>query len=79
MTITINSNNGISINGASTGLYVTQRASGTVVYSAGHGGKDYKEHSMPHVRYSLAHATPASGAAGLNQFEADITSLLASK
>lgn len=79
MTITINSNNSIIIDGENTGLYVTQRASGTVVYSASHGGRNYKEHQMPQTRYSLAHTAPTSGAAGLGQFEADLRALIATQ
>jgi len=90
MSITINTDNTIEIDGQQTGLRVTQRRGGTVVYSTSHGGHDYKEHPMPHARYSLAHdaprplhATPELAAkfppsAGRNQFEADVRTLLAS-
>ncbi|MGB3290912.1 MAG: hypothetical protein WBA83_16695 [Burkholderiaceae bacterium] len=76
--ITITQSNRIEIDGKFTGLYVTQKREGTVVYSADHGGANYKEHKMPHVRYSTAHDAPASGAAGRSQFEADVRSLLES-
>lgn len=89
MSIQICTNNGINLdnqrvelpykdeNGYKIGLFVTQRKDGTVVYSAGFMGKTYKEHPMPHVRYSLTHEAPHSGAAGLTQFEVDIRALLA--
>ena len=87
MSIQICTNNGIELNnqrveladeqGQKYGLYVTQRREGTVVYSASFtGGLGYKEHKMPHARYSLTHEAPHSGAAGLRQFEADIRTLL---
>lgn len=74
--LTITQSNRIELDGNSTGLFVTQKASGTVVYSADHGGANYKEHAMPHARYSTAHDAPASGAAGRGQFESDIRALL---
>lgn len=76
--IKIDTTNRISINGQPTGLAVVQRAAGTVVYTpeSRASGIEYKEHPMPHTRYSLAHDTPASGAAGRSQFEADILALL---
>jgi hypothetical protein len=37
----------------------------------------YKEHPMPHKRYSLVHDAPASGVAGRSQFEADVSALIA--
>lgn len=86
-TLKINTNNSIEIDnntvsfigedGHKTFLYVTQRGSGTVVYSASAtGGLHYKEHKMPHNRYSLTHPRPLSGAAGLEQFEADVREIL---
>jgi hypothetical protein len=39
-------------------------------------GQPYKEHQMPHVRYSAAHDFPSSGAAGRAQLEADVLALL---
>lgn len=71
----IHSDNSIALDGKQTELRVTQRQSGTVVYSSVSG--NYAEHPMPHPRYSLAHDKPASGAAGRSQFEADIRALLA--
>ena len=77
--ITIDTANRISLDGQQTGLAVTQRASGTVVYTPEGIGRKYAEHAMPQARYSLAHNAPASGAAGLAQFEADIRALLNAK
>ena len=88
MSIQIYTNNGIKLNnqrieladkqGQKHGLYVTQSREGTIVYSASlTGGLGYKEHKMPHARYSLTNEEPHSGAAGLRQFEADIHALLA--
>lgn len=68
-----------------TGLGVSQTKDGTVVYTREKRNlytskieRHYKEHAMPHQRYSLAHDNPASGVAGRAQFEADITTLMAS-
>lgn len=90
MSMQINTDNTISLDNKPTGLRVTQRRDGTVVYSTSHAGHDYKEHKMPHARYSLAndaprpmHATPELAAkypapAGRAQFEADVRDLIAS-
>jgi hypothetical protein len=71
-----------------TGLKVTQRRDGTVVYSANPGGLHYCEHPMPSARYSLAHdapkpqhASPEISAkfppsAGRAQFETDLRALI---
>lgn len=77
---TINSNGRISLNGNQTGLAVMQDARGTVVYTveSKSSGTSYKEHVMPHSRYSLAHNTPASGAAGRDDFERDLIALMSS-
>ena len=92
----ISTTNDIIINCRITGLKVTQNQHGTVVYSPEKpkrqdlvGGKmiwreaqKYKEHPMPHQRYSLAHDAPTkpdgtpTGAAGAAQFEADVQALL---
>lgn len=91
MSLTIDTANRISIDGRFTGLAVTQRRDGTVVYTPESvvGGTKYAEHKMPRARYTLAHdnprpmhATPELAAkfppaAGRAQFEADIRSLLA--
>lgn len=88
--LTINTDNTIDLDGQPTGLRVTQRRDGTVVYSVGAGGSNYREHKMPHARYSLAHdaprplhakpelATKFPPPAGRSQFEADLRALLAS-
>jgi len=77
--IQIDTANYIILDGRSTKLQLTQRRDGTVIYSAGHGGKDYREYKMPHARYSTSHDAPASGAAGRAQLEADIRALLATR
>lgn len=76
--ITIYSNGDISISGRSTGLAVGQRADKTLVYTkeSVFSGAKYREHDMPHQRYSLAHDAPASGVAGRAQFEADVLDLI---
>lgn len=54
-----------------------QRKDKTLVYTPENlTGGTYKEHVMPHERYSLAHPNPASGVAGVLQFEADIRNLI---
>lgn len=91
MTMTIYTDNSIDLDGQRTGLRVTQRRDGTVVYSADHGGVNYREYKMPHPRYSLVHdnpkpmhATPELAAkfppaAGRAQFEADLRAMLATR
>jgi len=71
--------NRIVINGKRTALAVTQRESGTVVYTPESriNGQAYVEHKLPHQRYSLAHDAPASGVAGRAQFEVDVQQLIA--
>lgn len=78
--LTIYDNGDISISGRSTGLAVTQRRDGTVVYTkeSPFTKAKYQEHAMPHARYSLAHDAPASGVAGRAQFEADVLALIES-
>jgi hypothetical protein len=78
MSIAIDTANRIHLDGQPTGLAVTQRRDGTVVYTPEGFSTAYREHRMPHARYSLAHDAPASGAAGRAQFEADLRALLAS-
>lgn len=46
------------------------------VVQVNHSGTKYKEHQMPHARYSLSHDKPASGVAGKVQFETDIRELM---
>lgn len=72
----IDSANRIAIDNIQTGLAVTQNAIGTVVYTPEGVSSRYKEHKMPHVRYSLSHDKPASGVAGKSQFETDIKELI---
>lgn len=77
--LTIYTNRAISIEGRDTGLGISQTQTGTKVYTREDvlAGIQYREHTMPHTRYSTAHDKPASGAAGRAQFEADIRALLA--
>lgn len=76
--IKIDASNSILVDGKDTGLKFAQRQSGTVVYTPESRlhGTAYKEHAMPHQRYSAAHDAPASGAAGRAQLEADVLALL---
>ena len=76
--ITIDTTNRIVLNGTRTNLAVAQKGEGTVVYTPESllSKQAYKEHPMPHKRYSLAHDEPASGVAGRAQFEADIRALV---
>lgn len=71
--------NSLIIDGRDTGLKLTQRQDGTVVYTPENRlrGQAYRQHEMPHKRYSVAHDAPASGAAGRSQLEADLRELLA--
>lgn len=71
--------NSLILDGRDTGLKLTQRREGTVVYTPENRlrGQAYREHKMPHARYSTAHDAPASGAAGRAQLEADLRALLA--
>ena len=82
MTITIYTNNSISIDNKSTGLGVTQEKAGTVVYVR-EISKDisanpvaYKVLKMPAQRYSLAHDNPSSGVPGRTQFELDLLKVI---
>lgn len=84
----IDTANRIIIDGRDTGLALTQRRDGTVVYTPETAGQKYREHKMPHARYSAAHdnpkpmhASPELAAkfqtAGRAQLEADVLALLA--
>lgn len=75
----INTNNEILLDGKKTGLSLTQRQTGTVIYTPESpvSGHRYCEHTMPHARYSTVHESPSSGAAGVRQLEADVRLLLA--
>jgi hypothetical protein len=77
MTITINTAHRIDIDGHSTGLALSQERDRTVIYTPTGAGTEYKEHAMPHLRYSSAHDAPSSGAAGRLTLEADVKDLLA--
>ncbi len=72
----IDATNRIIIDDQITGLAVIQRRNKTVVYTPESQTTRYAEHKMPADRYSLTHAAPASGAAGRDQFEADVRALL---
>ena len=76
MAITIDTSNRIQIDHQPTGLALAQRREGTVIYTPEGVASKYAEHKMPHARYSSAHDTPASGAAGRAQLEADIRALI---
>ncbi len=85
MSMRIYTSGAIEVNRVDTGLHVVQTATGTVVYSPERRDFEnnriiaaYKEHNMPHARYSLDCNNPASGVAGRDQFEADIVRLVAS-
>jgi len=75
----IDGNHRIILDGETVGLCLVQRASGTVIFTPENRalGRTYREHKMPHFRYSTAHDAPASGAAGRVQLEADLRALLA--
>jgi len=88
--LTIDTSNRILINGCDTGLAMTQRREGTVIYTpeSRANGARYQEHKMPHARYSAAHdnprplhATPELAAkyktAGRAHLEVDVLALLA--
>lgn len=74
--IEITTNNAIHLDGKDTGLGVTQKANGTVVYVREIAATNYREVSMPHPRYSLAHENPASGVPGRARFEADLRGVI---
>lgn len=91
MSINFNTDDSIVLDGVATGLRYTQEEEGTVIYSAGHGGADFKKYPMPHARYSLPddarrprHPTSklvikAASTAGRMQFETDLRALVQSK
>jgi hypothetical protein len=72
MTLRIYTNGTIQLDGRSTSLAVSQRPDYTMVYT---NEGNFVEFEMPHRHYSLASDNPASGCAGLAQFEADIRAL----
>lgn len=77
--IQIDTANRIILDGQPTGLALVQRASGTVIYTpeSKASGIAYREHKMPAPRYSTAHDSPDSGAAGRAALEEHVRSLLA--
>lgn len=85
----IDTSNSILINGRDTGLKLTQRREGSVVYTPESvlSGRKYQEHKMPYARYSAAHDAPSKPGqaydpnvtAGRAQLEADVLALLAVK
>ena len=86
MTMTIDTNGHIKIDGADAGLSVAQRGNGTVLYRreipAGWSasipaGQVYAEVPLPEARYSLAHDHPASGNPGRAAFEEAVRAYLA--
>jgi hypothetical protein len=86
MTLQIDTSDSIIIDGRDTGLKITQRQNGTIIYTPEStlSGKKYREHAMPYNRYSAAHDAPCKPlqaydpniSAGRLQLEADIKSLL---
>lgn len=78
--IQIDTANRIILDGQKTGLALVQRASGTVIYTPENkvSGTAYREHQMPAARYSAAHDSPASGAAGRAVLEQHVRALLES-
>jgi len=82
----IDTSDSIIINGRDTGLKLTQRRDGSVVYTPERIaiGQRYQEHKMPHARYSAAHDAPCKPGqpydpnvcAGRAQLEADVLALL---
>lgn len=84
--ITIYTNGMISVDGENTGLYVTQRKEGTILYrgeitplsakSLGCQPVSYKEFKLPSRRYSLNHPKPRSGNPGRLDFERDLLAIL---
>lgn len=87
MTMTIYTDGNVVIDGRHTGLHVTQRRDGTVLYrpevsalaarSLRCEPQPYQEITLPHKRYSLAHPKPLSGNPGCDQLEADVRAYLA--
>jgi len=86
MTLQIDTADSIIINGRDTGLKLTQRQNGSVVYTpeSAFSGRKYQEHNMPFNRYSAAHDAPCKPGqkynplitAGRAQLETDVLALL---
>lgn len=85
----IDTSDSILIDGRNTGLKLTQRRDGTVVYTPESviSGRKYQEHKMPYARYSAAHDAPSKPnqpydpkvSAGRAQLETDVMNLLANQ
>ena len=84
MALQIDTRDSIIIDGKNTGLKLTQRRDGSVVYTPEQPGQAYKAHAMPYGRYSAAHDAPTKPGefydphktAGRAQLEADVLALL---
>lgn len=82
----IDSSDSILIDGRDTGLKLTQRREGSVVYTPESAitGRKYQEHKMPYARYSAAHDAPSKPGqpydpnvtAGRAQLEGDVKNLV---
>lgn len=77
--IEITTNNAILLDGQPTGLALRQAQHGTVIYTPASvdGRVPYREHPMPHRRYSASHDAPSTGAPGRAALEADVRALVA--
>lgn len=71
MSIVIYTNGKISINGADTGLSVSQTKDGTLLIKA--NGEAVQ---LPQNRYALSCSKPASGVPGRDEFERDLLNIL---
>jgi hypothetical protein len=78
MTIQVNSANDIIMDGHKTKLKLVQLQEKTCVYTPESqiSGTEYQEHDLPHARYSLTHAIPHGGSAGVDDLAGDIRALL---
>ncbi|MFN8994211.1 MAG: hypothetical protein ACK5X3_11210, partial [Pseudomonadota bacterium] len=65
MSIVIYTNGNISINGADTGLSVSQTNDGTLLFKVANG----EAVQLPRNRYALSCSNPASGVPGRVEFE----------
>ena len=80
----IDTSGSILIDSRDTGLKLTQRREGSVIYTPKKIGRAYVEHNMPYARYSPAHNAPSKPGqpydsnvtAGRAQLESDVRSLL---
>lgn len=77
--IEITTNNAILLDGQPVGLSLRQAQHGTVIYTPASvdGRVPYREHLMPHRRYSASHDAPATGVPGRAELEADVRALVA--